>query len=540
MLEYNGQITQVASPPTPLWCLPLLFLLAALACAALGPRIRRAGLGRGLAERLRLGRSGVVLLGIGASLLGSALAAVNLSALLGQDSARKSFHDVAWNLVRVGSLDVDLAFAMDRLGGAVSMLVALAVGALHVVAARRGAAGDSSAGAGGGTTPKAPARSEGASPSLTAALCLLAGGAVTVALADNLVVMVLGSEMLAAATALVILLWRAGASGAEAEDAPARAEGLSRASGRAFLAHHAGDAVILLGAATLFWGLGGRWTSDGRYLSDYRARFVAVHAGGGSGGTIYGAPEGEPDEPDAKRDGRRRTSLDQLRVRAGARGYLSFTGHPGAQVYLGIADRAQLAAAPEPFAVAPFLRKEISVGAHSVILVPGGGATVSGDGFEVAAIDRISVEPGEDIVLTMVGPTLSFREIADQLGLKDENGSAFLRKDLAGKKGWGGVQLVGLSCLLFMLGAALKSLQSGLAGWSSTRGTPMAAWVGAIAAAYAGVVLVLRLEPVFALGPVGSGAAALALLGLPFMGFALSRALLRKAEAVKPVEGGAS
>ena len=171
---------------------------------------------------------------------------------------------------------------------------------------------------------------------------------------------------------------------------------------------------------------------------------------------------------------------------------------------------------------------------------------MSGDGFEVASIDRVSVAPGEDIAIVPVGPTLSFRELQDQLVLKDESGSVFLRKDLGEKKAWGGIGLVWLTCALFLLGAALKSAQAVAFLSALPERVPAALWVAAGAAAYAGVLLVVRLDALFGLGFMGSGAAAVLLLALPFAGVLLARwagqrmRAPRKVQDAPAAEGGAS
>jgi NADH-quinone oxidoreductase subunit L len=67
------------------------------------------------------------------------------------------------------------------------------------------------------------------------------------------------------------------------------------------------------------------------------------------------------------------------------RGSLTFTSHPGARVYIDIADKILERA--EPFATAPFVRKKLTVGPHGIVIVPEGAAIVTGDGHEVAWIE---------------------------------------------------------------------------------------------------------------------------------------------------------
>jgi NADH-quinone oxidoreductase subunit L len=474
MLEHTGQIPAIARPWVPLLLIPLLPLLAAAVIAALGARAQR------IASRIAAGAAG----------LAFALALADVIAL----QSDRALHDVAWRMVRIGSLDVNLAFTMDTLSGVLALIIAGAAAILHVPLERRAA-------------------DEAARPRVAAALGLLTGAALTLVLADNLVVMLFGWEGIAlGAAALLTALDPRAASGT-----------------RAFVTHRAGDALLLAGAALLFWGAGGQWLADGRYLPDYRARFVAV------------SENATPDKPRQARDeeedddGGSHASVAELRARAGARGYLTFTSHPGARVFLGLADRAQLASTPEPFAVSPFLRKEIPVGAHSIIIVPGDGATVSGDGFEVAAIDRVSVEPGEEITLAPLGPTMTFRELRDQLALKDAAGARFLRDELAAKRSLGGLGLVPLACFLLFAGAAARSAALPLRAWRPGGAPAAAAWITAAVAALAGAYLALRMDFLFELAPVGSGVAAVLLFLLPFTGAAAARVLPARA---RPGAGG--
>lgn len=479
MLEHTGQIPAIARPWMPLLLIPLLPLLAAAVNAALGARAQR------IAARIAAGAAG----------LAFALALADVIALQGG----RALHDIAWRMVRIGSLDVNLAFTMDTLSGVLALLIAGAAAILHVLLERRTA-------------------DEAARPSVAAALGLLTGAALTLVLADNLVVMLLGWEGIAlGSAALLTVLGRRVASGT-----------------RAFIAHRAGDALLLAGTALLFWGVGGQWLADGRYLPDYRARFVAVSE------KVTPEEQRPARQEEDDDDGGPRASVAELRARAGARGYLTFTSHPGARVFLGLADRAQLAATPEPFAVSPFLRKEIPVGAHSIIIVPGDGATVSGDGFEVAAIDRVSVDPGEEITLAPLGPTLTFREIRDQLALKDADGARFLRDELATKRSLGGLGLVPLACLLLFFGAAARSAALPLRAWRPDGAPGPEAWITSAVAALAGAYLALRMDFLFELAPVGSGAAAVLLLLLPFIsvgGAAAARVLPARA---RPSAGGSA
>src|SRR5262249_3397293 len=158
---------------------------------------------------------------------------------------------------------------------------------------------------------------------------------------------------------------------------------------KAFVVNRVGDWGFICGLSLLLWGMGGAWLDQGRYLSDYRARFIAVqaealahgehgeHEAAGAEDKKAAAHEAEDEheKPAGKRDVRE--------IAQRGKGQLTFTAYPGARVYLGVADRSQLAG-HDVFGISPFIRKDIDAGLQNITVVPGGGATVGDDGFENA------------------------------------------------------------------------------------------------------------------------------------------------------------
>jgi NADH-quinone oxidoreductase subunit L len=451
MSAQAGPLTPVEAPLVPLGSIPLALFVGAVVILLVGPR---------------LGRRRAAAVGLGSTVLGLAFALADVARLASFEPARRYLGDVVTGLVRIGSFETNLGFALDPLA-AVVLVVTLVVVALvqaHFVwrSEADGEAGTRIVGAG----------------------ALLGCGASVAVLAADAVVMLFGWAIVMVATSLLVGLGR-------------RARVPAMAGVRPLLAGSVGDAGLVCGFALLFWGLGGAWLDADRYLSDYRARFVAVHAEGRI--PVEALEADQDDEPRGERDPR------AISARAGKRGKLTFTSHPGARVYVGIADRAQLAQGPEPFGISPFVRRDIGAGTHAIVIEPGGGATIGGDGNENALIERVVIPEGEEVRIAPIGPTVTFREIVDQLVLRDESGRPWLRQALLAKKGAGSIGLVTLACLLLFFGVAVKS--SALFPWLA-EATEVAAWpASALVQSVAlslGVYLLVRLDVLFVMSPAAS------------------------------------
>ncbi|MBK9262241.1 MAG: hypothetical protein IPM54_20855 [Polyangiaceae bacterium] len=407
MSAYAGSLVPVTEPYLSLAWIPLVLLLGALivtfSAGRLEPQRRRA----------------VALVSIGMALGLLALHAVQLAML---DSARRALRDVTTNLVRIGSLDANLGFFLDP--AAAFLLFVPLVGTAFFL-----------------TRTKFAKKNDGAGHRFQAAVLLLAAGVSTALLADGFVVLLFGWSLAAVATYVLVV----------------RDKRLSvpvATATRVFLLQFAGIASLLAAFVLLFWSLGGAWLGDG-YLSDYRARFVAVHARDMSSG-----PEEVVVPDDIPRGERDAAAVAQ---RAKERGTLTFTSHPGARVFVDTGDK--LLERAEPFGVAPFVRKDIPAGPHDIVIVPGGGAIVTGDGHEVAWIERLVVGNGEDVSVVPVGQASTFSEVADQLELVDDQGKHFLRNALFNKKFFGFLGVVPLVVFLIALGALLTSVPALLVPW---------------------------------------------------------------------------
>ena len=519
MSEFSGQVTHLEWSATPLWFIPLLPFLGALTNAIFGRRFQKSDTQRALEKRLHIGSFGVSAVAVGAMLLAFALTVVNFVKLLGLVPGHRTLFSHAWQMVRIGSLDINFSFSMDQLSALMTLIITGVGSLIHIYACSY-------------------METEPAYWRFFTYLNLFVFSMLLLVLGDNLIVMFFGWEGVGLCSYLLIGFWY--------KDYKKATAGM-----KAFIVNRVGDWGVVCGMGLLFWGLGGVWTREGRYLPDYRARFAAVevesyaeaeeggeaeHAekAGEHAGGEHGA-KGEHDEPGEKAehdghgvrvgpgmraDALPKTGADAPKLNAagkkhkpmipGSKGYLTMTSHPGAKVYIGVTDANMLTGvrSPPPFAVSPFIRKELPAGVHSIAIVPGDGAVVSGDGVEVAALEHVAIDRDEEKLITAVGPTLTFREMHDQLAMKDRSGALFLKEALQEKTVWGGMGLITLACLLLFVGAAGKSAQLPLYVWlpdAMAGPTPVSALIHAATMVTAGVYMIARLNFLFSLSPTACG-----------------------------------
>jgi hypothetical protein len=177
--------------------------------------------------------------------------------------------------------------------------------------------------------------------------------------------------------------------------------------------------VLLLGAALLFWGLGGTWDGDD-YAPEPQPRFAAVRMGGWPDGSGV---------------------VDSVGARSGA-GALTFTSAPGALVFV---DDARSPAGQSPFVSLP-----IRVGSHALRIH-------SGEGSNDEVLGRVTFEEGEERALVPLGPTIAFRAIADQIVLRDAADNTPMRTALERRVGPGGGSVVAASLIALIAAGGLMS-----------------------------------------------------------------------------------
>ncbi len=514
MSEFAGELTHVEVANVPLWLIVLLPLLGATINAVFGRYLQASSWQKSLKKRFHIGSPAVTAVALGAMLGAFSLACVSLVQLIGLPASQRYLYSYAWQMVRIGSLDINFAFAFDPLS-AVMTLVITGVGSLiHLYAASY----------------------MEKEPSYWRFFCylnLFIFSMLLLVLGDNFIVMFFGWEGVGLCSYLLIGFWY--------KDYKKASAGM-----KAFVVNRIGDFGFICGMALLFWGLGGAWDKDtGDFESDFERRFIAVEqqelavhgAAAAHGGDAVHPKEGHPEGHPAgsaiahgSHKAKTPASVAQLRA-ASKSGLLTMTSHPGAKVYFGVSSLRQLQAtklkdcrqkpawnkrkgvqlASNCFATSPFLRKRISAGVSLLLIEPGQGAVVTGRGDEVIAL-RTRIKPAKELVIMAVGSTLTFREIHDQIVVKNESGKTFLQNALRSKRVWGGFGLIALACLLFFVGACGKSAQIPLFVWlpdAMAGPTPVSALIHAATMVTAGVYMIARLNFLFSMSPTACGVVAM-------------------------------
>lgn len=292
------------------------------------------------------------------------------------------------------------------------------------------------------------------SPVRLACRSLVVGATLLVVLADGFVVAIAAAEL------VTVAAWALARDGRRS---------------RVLVGGLAADAPFVAGAVLLFWGLGGGWAGGG-YTPDLSPRFVAVHDADPT------AANPSTPRPSAPRDD---DDDDEPRRFAPGDGLLTLTSSPGAIVFVDDA-RTPITVGDRPLR-SPFVRHPVRGGLHTFRIHSGG----STDDYVVS---RVVVEGGREIALTVVGPSVTFRHIQDELAVRPVRGGSTTREDVA-RRTLGDVRVVTLACILLFVGLAARL-----------------AMASSIAAAAAPVYVLARLAFLLPLSHVACAVAACAAL----------------------------
>ena len=460
MPEFTASIQEVIRV-NGLWLIPFLPAVGAFINLVFGALIQK-----------RLGKTPIHAVAVGTMVLSSCVAIFFfIKMLLIKDPSQRFLLDMVWPMLDIGAVRVDLAFAMDPLGGLMATMVTVVATAIHIYSM--------------GYMADEPSYWR-----FFGYLNLFCFSMLMLVLGDNLIVMFFGWEGVGLCSYLLIGFWY-------------KDRQKAKAGMKAFIVNRIGDFGFVVGMSALFWGLLGMWDAP---VGDHQTLQSAGHA---------------------------TEVADGRCLRVTARKMTIDDGH---------AKHGKHHAAPKS-------RRTHEQRGRC-------GSTVDGQRFRKQ--DAVAVGKQQWLYL---GPTVSFREIKDQLSVEDPREKNPARRrvvaahlassklefkvfnaiarplgkgmrqaaasaDAAGFKGmgrwlrktgyswtrgspalgWFGIPLLILVTFGLFLGACGKSAQIPLYTWlpdAMAGPTPVSALIHAATMVTAGVYMVARLNFVFILSPEG-------------------------------------
>ena len=134
MPEFSGEVTHVEVAGVPLWLIALLPFIGSAINAVFGRRLQKSGFQAELQKKLHIGSVGVSAVAVGAMVLAFILALVDFAQLLSLESGHRYLYTHGWQMLRIGSLDVNFSFAMDPLSGIMTLIITGVGTLIHVYA----------------------------------------------------------------------------------------------------------------------------------------------------------------------------------------------------------------------------------------------------------------------------------------------------------------------------------------------------------------------------------------------------------------------
>jgi NADH-quinone oxidoreductase subunit L len=438
--------------------------------------------------RILAPETSVAAVAIGAMLLAFVAVVGHFALLLAYPASQRFLLTHCWQLVRLGQLDINFDFAMDPLSALMCLIITGIGSLIHVYASSY--------------MERDPDYWR-----FFAWLNLFVFSMLLLVLGDNFIVMFFGWEGVGLCSYGLIGFWW--------KDYKKATAGM-----KAFVTNRVGDFGFILGMGLLFWGLGGTWSPTGEYTNDLAPRFLAVKVRDeGHGAKEERREEKETSQAEASNEG---GQGKQSAKRVSGKGYLTLTSLPGALVYLDDAHTPILKEDGRPLR-SPFVRFELPSGIHSCRIAPdddfhfamdrGQRSLVIDTGvLDNSVVSHVVIVDKEEVALTSIGPTVTFRNLRDQFVARDSQGVDVLRNALLAKRAWGRMGVVFLACCLLFLGACGKSAQVPLYVWlpdAMAGPTPVSALIHAATMVTAGVYLIARLNFLFSLSPTACGIVAI-------------------------------
>jgi NADH-quinone oxidoreductase subunit L len=420
-----------------LWLIPFFPALGAFINLIFGSLLQK-----------KLGKRAISVVAVGSMVLSSLTALYFFCfRLIPLEPGQRFLLDEVFPMIDIGAVRVNMAFAMDPLGGVMATMVTVVATAIHIYSTGYMA-------------------SEPSYWRYFGYLNLFCFSMLLLVLGDNFILMFFGWEGVGLCSYLLIGFWF--------KDRQKAAAGM-----KAFVVNRIGDFGFIVGMFTLFWGLLGVWdaapgkmtaVSDGRCVTVETVP-LPLHHGGAHGG----AP-GEHQTPEA----------GGMKHGHGSLG-IALLGTAHAQAH------GSKLSAPQ--------QAMLNTITHGLM-------DRSGE-----QRGRCGIQPAVAVGRTQqlyLGPTVSFREIKDQLSVEDPRiEDPWKRRVVAWHLAGGtllGIGILVIATFGFFIGATGKSAQIPLYVWlpdAMAGPTPVSALIHAATMVTAGVYMVARLNFIFILCPEG-------------------------------------
>src|SRR5262245_66063571 len=216
---------QTVTPVALMWLIPLFPLLGATVNGLFGKRLQD-----------QFGKRAVHTVALGAMALAAATSVFYFVKLLSLSAEARFLHSVAFPMISIGKLKVDMAFAMDPLSGMMALIITIIGSLIHIYSA--------------GYMHEEPAYWR-----FFCYLNLFVFSMLLLVLGDNFIIMFFGWEGVGLCSYLLIGFWYTDVAKA-------------KAGMKAFIVNRVGDFGFVTGMFFLFWGLGGAWQANDRYVRD--------------------------------------------------------------------------------------------------------------------------------------------------------------------------------------------------------------------------------------------------------------------------------
>jgi NADH-quinone oxidoreductase subunit L len=224
MHEYTV-IHQNVVPVSLLWLIPLFPLLGATINGLFGKKIQD-----------KFGKTAIHSIAIGSMAIAAIIALVHFVKLMGLPAENRFLHNFVFPMVNIGSLKINMAFAMDPLSGMMALIITIIGSLIHIYSA--------------GYMHEEPAYWR-----FFCYLNLFVFSMLLLVLGDNFIIMFFGWEGVGLCSYLLIGFWYTDVAKA-------------KAGMKAFVVNRVGDFGFVTGMFFLFWGLGGAWNAHDKYVKD--------------------------------------------------------------------------------------------------------------------------------------------------------------------------------------------------------------------------------------------------------------------------------